>query len=186
MPKPKRERSAGADGVRVECFLLCDYVRFENGKLDILGGGWDQIRPTVLPSPYLFNIALKLALPARYAGRRFEMRFEIADDAGRVIEPEGSAIGVELELRAEGAESVVDEIPFVFPLRMSLTVVSAGIYTLRLIFDGDSIARTAFRVAEPIAYPIEAGPIGAVEELNPPVSGPEDLLGREQSRTDPP
>jgi hypothetical protein len=41
---------------------LCDYARAENGKLYIVGGGWDEIVPQRLPLEYETYLAIKLVL----------------------------------------------------------------------------------------------------------------------------
>lgn len=68
--------------------MLADYAQVSDGKLTIVGGGWDATGPNPLP----FAIALKIEVPWRLANMRHKLRLELIDLDGAPVEvetPEG-------------------------------------------------------------------------------------------------
>ena len=83
--------------VRAECFILCDAAQVHDGKLFVLGAGWDRLMVPSFPSEHRFFLAIKLAVPAGDAYRPFEMRVDVRDEEG------GSTGGVMPATRVEVA-----------------------------------------------------------------------------------
>lgn len=174
MPQPKRTKGSKA---RAEIFVLCDFARFENGKLDILGAGWDTIHPPALPFPYQFFVAARVMVPAVLATKPVPLKVEIADESGRIVEPGEADLRVIIEPLVDTPTHVDGEIPLMLPLRIDLTLVLAGAYTIKLVVAGAVISHTSFRVAEPAALPVTID-VGPEEVLDPPARNPQDLLAR--------
>jgi hypothetical protein len=80
--------------------MLCDSAQAVNGKLYILGGGWNLIGPEPSPSA----LALQIDVPWDEANRQHHLRLSLVTDDGRpvtVTTPEGDRsveIGADFEV----------------------------------------------------------------------------------------
>jgi hypothetical protein len=80
--------------------LLCDSAQAVNGKLYILGGGWNVIGPEPAPSA----LAIQIDVPWDEANRQHHLRLVLVTDAGRPVNvptPEGERpmeIGADFEV----------------------------------------------------------------------------------------
>jgi hypothetical protein len=139
---------------RAECFILCDYARAENGKLYIVGGGWDEIVPQHLPLEYETYLAIKLVLfwEVIAAPDSAIVRAELFDANDRVLgDPvfettvEGGPIDLPEELERQGSLMV----SLFMGNEAKMTLTEPGLFTLRLFVNDEAIATTTFRVAPP-------------------------------------
>ncbi len=80
--------------------LLCDSAQAVNGKLYVLGGGWNLIGPEPSPSA----LALQIDVPWDEANRQHHLRLTLVTDDGRPVNvptPEGERpmeIGADFEV----------------------------------------------------------------------------------------
>ena len=125
--------------------MLADMARVENGKLYILGGGWDHLRGN---SPFSFAVAALIEIPMD--GQVVELQGDITlvDSDGRIWSaPDGSQIHVEFMIRAEqndpNAMSQWLQIPQAF--NFNQVVLPIGRYSWRLTV-GDGMATKSFSV----------------------------------------
>jgi hypothetical protein len=139
---------------RAECFILCDYARAENGKLYIIGGGWDEIVPQRLPLEFETYLAIKLVLFWEVvAGPTATIiRAELLDANDRVLgDPvfettvEGSPVDLPEELERQGRLMVA----LFMGNEAKMTLSEPGLFTLRLFVNDEAIATTTFRVSPP-------------------------------------
>lgn len=153
MARKQDSKRVGASGVRAECFLLCDYARAENGKLYIVGGGWDQVVPPHLPLVYPFYIALKFVMLGEVALESVSVRIDIADEDGQQVgDP---ALDSRLSARpmvelVPDTRGVLPEAPALLALATELTLNLPGVFTLRLLVNDDLIATASLRVSPPM------------------------------------
>ena len=131
--------------VRAECFILCDAAQVHDGKLFVLGAGWDRLMVPSFPSEYRFFLAIKLAVPAGDAYRPFEMRVDVRDEEG------GSTGGVMPATRVEVARPLGylahEDLPCMFAFEARVTFGRPERLTFTLLVDGEEVARTSLRVA---------------------------------------
>jgi hypothetical protein len=67
--------------IRAECFMVCDGAQECNGKLYILGGGWDVIFGQSFPLTYSqFAFAIRLSLPWTEANRPHPFEIQILEE----------------------------------------------------------------------------------------------------------
>lgn len=149
--------------IRAECFLLCDHVRLEHGKLYILGGGWTTITPDRLPLPHSVHLAIKLAVPESALASLARLSISVVDADGRAIDP--APINLNVGFAGGIPDGLGQDVPVMIPVGIDLTLVRPGTYTLHLSANGDVIAQTSFRVAEPRPVPSAAD---AEEARHPP------------------
>jgi hypothetical protein len=133
---------------------LCDYARAENGKLYIVGGGWDEIVPQRLPLEYETYLAIKLVLSCEVIAdpSTVIVRVELLDANDRVLgDPvfetalEGGPIDLPEELERQGRLMV----SLFMGNEAKMTLTEPGLFTLRLFVNDDAIATTTFRVTPP-------------------------------------
>lgn len=135
---------------RAECFLLCDFARAENGKLYLIGGGWDHIVPKNLPMSYDVYLATKLVLPGVLLKDLVQVRVDLLDSNEHVI---GEPV-LESAIESDSSSSP-DEfgdtlhrfatLLMADAIRMDLT--QPGRYILRLLVNDEQIASTSFIVS---------------------------------------
>lgn len=133
--------------IRTECFMLCDHVREDNGKLYILGGGWDHIEPADLPAHLQFQLAIKLVVPLELAGRSLTLALEVLDQHGDEIDA-----GVDEITLVPDEPPAADhrpEIAIVLPVHVSVDVHCAASYRIRLTANRQEVASTRFSIREP-------------------------------------
>ena len=147
MAAEKRVRATSSEAIRLECFLLCDYARLDNGKLYILGGAWDSIRPTTLPDSFAFMVVLKFALPAQRSLLLRGVTITIHPEASSESDHAESTTTVPVpwgerwDADAMATSTIVMEV--------SLQINASGRFVVIALADDDEIARTHFRVEAP-------------------------------------
>src|SRR5687768_2036212 len=154
MARKKQTKLLNDWRARAECFILCDYARAENGKLYIVGGGWDEIVPQRLPLEYETYLAIKLVLFWEViAGPTTAIiRAELLDANDRVLgDPvfettvEGGPIDLPEEREGQGQLMVA----LFMGNEAKMTLTEPGLFTLRLFVNDEAVATTTFRVAPP-------------------------------------
>jgi hypothetical protein len=132
---------------RAECFLLCDFARSENGKLDILGGGWDHIVPRQLPLDYDAYLAIKVQLPWAQIADAAILRVDLMDTDGQIL---GDPV-VDATLRLDAIRAGKDEEPpygatILMTTGVKMTLTKPGRYILQLIVNDDVVVANSFVV----------------------------------------
>ena len=149
MARKKQTQTLSDDRrVRAECFILCDYAREENGKLYIVGGGWDLIIPQSLPLIYPAFLAVKIVLPGQRAVESVNFRIELLNKEGTALgEPamEGNLRGTPVENFGDGEELPKATVFLALPLQIQLG--QPGDLRVRLCVDDETVAETGFTVA---------------------------------------
>lgn len=146
---PAAEGNA-SQGVRCECLLLCDAAEAVNGKLYIVGGGWNQLQvpsiPTVHPA---LAFAIRLSIPWHDANDDIPFALRMLNADGKPVaadplaegtlnvgRPPGTTPGSELpavmamtlhnfEIKRFGAHVVTFEIRGAVAMRTTFTVIGA-------------------------------------------------------------
>lgn len=138
---------AESSPLRVECFLLCDHARVDNGKLYILGGGWDRIFPKELPTLFEFSIAIKIVVPADYP-LDINLTLHLLDESDQEASP------LDIELRALLVSGPPPDLtpkdhPLFFPIAMGLELVRPGTFRVILRDGSVTLAETSLAIEEP-------------------------------------
>ena len=175
MSEDQDVNGTGRPNVWAECFLLCDYASVDNNKLYIVGGGWEQITPAQLPTPYTFSLAIKLVATMETVPMSLNLRVEEVDP--EVNKATNVLVGYDIEVGAppEGVEA--PQMALMTPLTVNVVLNSPGKRILRLVVNDAVLAFTQFRIMPP-AIIIEGG---EEEEMDPPVSDPEELLAQDRA-----
>jgi hypothetical protein len=127
--------------MKIETMLLCDSVQVANGKLFILGGGWNMYRSPNFPAVIPIGIALDFSLTRTEIGSKFPLTINIVDEVGVSIIP---PMNGQIE-----AGQAIQEIPkgalLKLPMAMNtiLNLPRAGRYTVA-VSAGSSKVQIAF------------------------------------------
>jgi hypothetical protein len=128
--------------------ILCDFAQVTDGKLTIVGGGWNEIH--VLGHP--FSVAALIEVPWSAQGRRHEVLLELLDEDGYPVMNDELGVPVRVEALLEINEGdttpermgVSVNVPFacMFP---PLPLKAGRRYVWQLSVDGTS--NTGWRAA---------------------------------------
>ncbi len=137
--------------IRAECFIIADGAQESNGKLYVLGGGWDTIFSAAYPMQWAaVSLAIKLVIPWNLAGEPHELVVDLVNDDGVPALPESPKLQFNVG-RPHNADPGDDvSMPFTLTLNQ-ITLPRTGRYTFLLRIDGAIIARTSFRATRPPA-----------------------------------
>ena len=133
--------------MRLTSALLADSAQVQNGKLFILGGGFDTISVRSLPAVHR-SLTLAMVAEVDPDERQRDLELEI-----KLIDEDGAAIGVEAKGRLRvgappnlppGSASVV---PIVSPFH-NITFAQAKGYAFVVSLEERELARIGFRVVE--------------------------------------
>lgn len=130
---------------RIDCFLIADSAQIADGKLFILGGGWERLTVQSLPVTRSMDLATRVIVPWTETNQplTFELQLVTEDGEGLLNSPATPSVtvGRPAHLR-EGSDQSV---PLVLKVN-GVSLKAAGRYAFILSFGGEEVARTAFEV----------------------------------------
>jgi Family of unknown function (DUF6941) len=132
--------------MEVGFLLLTDHSESLNGKLYAMGGGWNMLRFSELPTEHVFGIGFGVDVGWDEANQRHTITLETQD-------PDGERLGDELELEIEvgrppGSVTGQDQ-RVVISIQATAVFSTSGPHAV-VIRDGErEIGRSRFYVAEP-------------------------------------
>lgn len=81
--------------MEIEFLIIADAVEAANGKLYMIGGGWDRWTSHTYPSPIRMGIAIGLLVPWDETNEKHRIRVSVNDADGQRVLPD---IGAEVEV----------------------------------------------------------------------------------------
>jgi len=132
--------------VRADCFLLADAVQEANGKLFVLGGGWDRL---VLSGPETkappMALACRIIVPWLDTNRLLRFLIHLQDSDGNELL---GNINIDINVgRPPQLDPGADQ---AIPLAINLTDLvfqRQGTYAFKITHDDQDLARKIFMVA---------------------------------------
>lgn len=126
--------------------LLCDFAEAVNGKLYVMGGGWNILFTT--GRPINTSIAVLLAVPWDQTNRRHRIALELLTADGHAVEADGNAISVRGEFEVGRPAGVKPGSDLNTPVVWNFGGLSLdpGQYEWRLSVDSEPVARRPFQV----------------------------------------
>ncbi len=133
--------------MEIQHALLADYAEIVNGKLYLMGGGWDTYYVREVPTQVRIAVAIGVSLDWDETNQPFPVRATIEDDDGQVLARiEGTMqVGRPASLPA-GSRQLSQ-----MAVNLGLNFKTMGGYQLRVIAGEGEFARertSAFRIAE--------------------------------------
>jgi hypothetical protein len=142
------EGSAEAAGQpEIEFVILAERVEVLNGKLYMMGGGYDRLfleRPPPQTMPVTF--AVGLLVPWEASGREHQLQFAVLDEAGNTV-----AASDQLVVNLNSPPGLVDgesQRVMLAPLGGPVTFPSYGKFVLRVVLDGAVQKTVIFSVVD--------------------------------------
>lgn len=132
-------------GPTVDVALLADAVQAVNGKLFILGGGWDTLWVRSLPVRHpSLAIGFRLRVPTSYAANELTLSVELQDEDGKAVLPRSLSHRVRLDTpRSSDATDLGLVRSFTFN---NLMFENEGAYSFVISVDGEPVSRLRFTV----------------------------------------
>lgn len=134
------------DPVRVDCFLLADGAQSVDGKLYVLGGGWNVLTTegpdSVVP---MVSLAVHFVVPWHETNRPLAFELQLEDPDGNHLL--GTPLMFEIDVGRPATLPAGTE--QAAPMALNLTNVAfqrAGSYAFTLSLEGQELARTRFLV----------------------------------------
>jgi uncharacterized protein DUF6941 len=120
-------------------FLLADYARVANGKLDVMGGGWSIMNAQ---GPFGFFVAALFQVPWDQTNTKHTFRFDLLDaDGGQVRTSDGDGtVHAEGQLEAGRPAGLRPGTPVDAPLVVPFgpLLLEPGRYEVRLTINGET------------------------------------------------
>jgi hypothetical protein len=125
--------------------LVADAVQVVDGKLYMLGGGWERLTVQQMPVTRTIEIATRVVVAWTETNRKLGFQLQLVNEDGETfINPPATpsvTVGRPVHLR-EGSDQAV---PLVLKVN-GVSLKDPGRYVFILSYDGEEIARTAFEV----------------------------------------
>jgi len=138
--------------MKVGFLLLSDHSESVNGKLYMVGGGWNMLRLPELPHDWGFHIALGLDVGWDETNTHHELLVNLHDPDGAEL---GEGLSAEFEAGRPPGMPPGQEQRLVMSIATSATFTTSGPHAAVVQADGEEIGRARFYVT--------AGPAPAAE-----------------------
>lgn len=129
--------------------LLCDFAEAINGKLYMMGAGWNVL--FAVNQPVNTSIAVLVEVPWDETNRRHQLSVELLTDDGEPVEGQGQPVVARGEFEIGRPPGVKPGSSFNAPFVWTFNslVLAAGSYAWHVAIDVQPIARRAFVVTFP-------------------------------------
>lgn len=132
--------------MRCDIFTLCDSAQVADGKLFVLGAGWQHLRSTSLPFSYAFGLAIGILLPSTDLNKEHIFKVNVRPDASSSTL---WALDGTFRQSLKRGEPEEDPARLLMATTVNITFEMAGRYSIGLLVDGHELAQTHFRVIAP-------------------------------------
>ena len=130
--------------------ILCDFAEAVNGKLYVMGGGWNVLYAP--GEPVTMAVAAIVAVPWDQTNRPHELALELLTQDGASVEVEGEALSVtgEFELGRPPGIKPGSSLNAPFVWTFAGLVLEAGGYEWKLSLNGAPVTSRPFTVTPPV------------------------------------
>jgi hypothetical protein len=135
--------------------ILADRAEAVNGKLYMVGGGFDRVGMTVIPGPANFDIAVGVLVGYNETNMVHRIEIALEDEDNKVVQ---QPIVAQFELGKPAGMKVGQPQRFQVVVRGPFTIPNPGGYHWVVSLDGERRATTKFWV-DKVELPAGAGPM---------------------------
>jgi hypothetical protein len=128
--------------IGIEWLILADFAEVIGGKLYLMGGGWEAIGGDALPITRALGIAVGVRVPWAETNQRHTVEIEVQDEDGLQL----ARIDGHFEVGRPPGIPTGHAQRFQLAMNMHLAFQHAGGYLVVGRLNGESLARTPFRV----------------------------------------
>jgi len=141
--------------VERDYLILADRAEAVNGKLYIVGGGWDRVGMFQIPGPADFDVALGVLVGYNETNVPHQVQLALEDEDNKPVLP---PINAQFEVGKPPGMKVGQAQRFQLVLRGPFLIPKDGAYHWALSLDGERKAITKFWV-DRVTLPSGTGPI---------------------------
>lgn len=136
----------GPPGIAVDWLILADFAEVVNGKLYLMGGGWEMIiANNPFPLKHKMALATAVAVPWTETNQIHHMVIEVQNPDGTAL----ASIEAHFEIgRPPGIPYGTTQRSQV-AINMDLEIAEPGNYTIAVRIDGEQSRHTNFSVVRP-------------------------------------
>ena len=133
--------------------LLCDFAEAANGKLYVMGGGWNVLYAP--GQPVTMSVATVIAVPWDQTNRKHTLALDLLTEDGGAVEIEEHAVSVtgEFELGRPPGVKPGSSLNAPFVWTFTGLVLDEGGYEWKLGIDDEPVASRPFTVTSPPGGP---------------------------------
>ncbi len=132
--------------MKLEALLVANTAGTDHGLLTIRGGGWEHVRPAMLPTTIRGSLAGLLALSREELGTSPFVSFSVTDDDGMVDPSSGSMIVN--AVRAAPPDGVDPRIAFDWPF--AIAVRGPTLVRISMSTEAGELGSATFAVLDPV------------------------------------
>jgi hypothetical protein len=125
----------------LDFLLVADRAEAVNGKLYLLGGGWDRITLTQFPGQANFDVALGVLVAYTETNERHEFQLTLEDDDNQVVI---GPVSGQFELGRPPGLKPAQAQRFTVAVRGPFPIHRPGCYHWVVSLDGHRVGRTTF------------------------------------------
>jgi hypothetical protein len=138
--------------MQIGFLLLSDHSESVNGKLYMVGGGWNMLRLPELPHEWGFHIALGLDVGWDETNTQHELLVNLHDPDGAEL---GEGLSAEFEAGRPPGMPVGQEQRLVMSIAATAGFATAGPHAAVVQVDGEELGRARFYLMEGVADDVE-------------------------------
>ena len=137
--KPRPSSGLPREAIEIDFVVLGDYAQAVQGKLNLIGGGWNIHHATQYPSALPFGVGIGILVPWSLTNRkhRFELVIKGSEGADLIRGDGEFEVGRELGIRAGMTQR------FTLGISGQLQVPEPGTYEI-IVTSADSMKRVTF------------------------------------------
>lgn len=133
--------------MRIEFVLIADAVEAVNGKLYLLGGGWNEYKAATVPVAARMGVAISLQYGQNEVGPHL-LRLNILDDTDQAVIPEAQG---QMELKRATSHGLPESRGFI-AINLSLPLPRFATYRVRV--NVDDLEQVVFFAVVPAEIPV--------------------------------
>jgi hypothetical protein len=138
----------------LDFLILADYAEAVNGKLYLMGGGWDRLRIPDFSQPHRLSLAVGVLVPWNATNQQHNLNLRVEGEDGQLLLEIALPIlaGRPPTLRSGESQRLV------FAINGPLQLPGPGTFAIRALLNGEEARRTVFHAeAAPPPSPPAAG-----------------------------
>lgn len=130
--------------MEIDFLILADAAQVAEGKLYLMGGGWDRLAVNALPAAHLAGFAVGVLVPWTETNTAHALTLTIADeDGGEVMPP----VAINVEVGRPSGLPAGSEQRVLVAFNAQISLPTLGGYAVTLSLNGEPRKRARFTVA---------------------------------------
>lgn len=137
------------DKTNLEWLILADSAQIADGKLYLMGGGWDTFAAPAFPVGKHFGVALSLQVPWMSTNQRHQLEIEVVDEDAQPLAKMAGQVEVGRPAGIPAGQAQRAQ----FALELYLQFPKAGTYVVLVKVAGEERGRVSFNIVSLPGFP---------------------------------